>query len=338
MAVKHTTQDFFQLQKDIKDNKPLKLIYLVFGEEEYLQSLIVDDFKNYFLQKKCNVNYETFYGENIDFIPLVNSLTTLPLGAEKQCIIIKQVDKLKVSQVKKLNSFLHSLPEKNENLLILLFCLTKKIPANLSFDKVKQAGSMVHFQKPKSFQTKQWINLKCRENKKEISPEAVYYLQRLTDNDLGQIHNEMQKLFCYLGDDILRIEKEHVITNVYGEEGGSIFDFVDAIGEKNAQAALLLLKKLEENEYHVLSLLAMISRQLKLIFQAKRGQTNQKKMKGESGLPPFVFNKIVKQSKKYNIDELKSAFQNLLDAEIKIKTGYFDPVVILEQLVLKITG
>ena len=81
MVVKHKMEDFFQLQKELRDNKPLKWIYLMFGEEGYLQNLILDDFKKYFICKKCHVNYETFYGENIDFVRLVNAMTTLPLGS-----------------------------------------------------------------------------------------------------------------------------------------------------------------------------------------------------------------------------------------------------------------
>jgi DNA polymerase III subunit delta len=338
MTTKYVTLDFFQLQKLIAENKPLQPIYLMFGEESYLQNIILGDFKDRFQKDNCYVNYETFYGESIDFSRLANSLNTLPLGAEKQCIIVKQVDKIKTSSAYKMDSLINDLSYKDDNLIVLLFSLNKQIPTNISLNKIKQYGVIVSFQKPKLFQTKQWVNLKCRENNKEMSPEAIYYLQRLTDNNLGQINNEIEKLFCYLGEDSSRINKEDVINNFYGAVAGNIFDFVDAIGEKKTQLALSLLKKLEESEYHVLPLLAMISRQIKLILQAKRYHNDQKIIKGELHLPSFVINKLINQSQKYHLDELKSAFRYLLEAEIKLKTGYFDPVIVLEQLVIKITG
>jgi len=54
-------------------------------------------------------------------------------------------------------------------------------------------------------------------------------------------------------------------------------------------------------------------------------------------LPPFVIDKLIKQSQEYRLDKLKSAYRYLLDAEIKLKTGYFNPVLVLEQLVVRIT-
>ena len=328
--------DFFQLQKDIS-SKPLKPIYLMYGEESYLHNIILDNFKAYFSKNRQYVNFETFYGANIDVNRLSNSIRTLPLGAAKQVIVIKQIEKIKAFHIEKIDSLINNHSFLDDSLMVLLLSFNKKMPANLSLKKIRQFGVIVSLQKPKSFQTKQWINLKCRENHKEILPEAVYYLQRLTENDLGLINNEMEKLFCYLGEASSRIRKEDVVNNFFGAEEGNIFDFVDAVGERKTQTALRLLKKLEEGEYHSLSLLAMISRQIKMILLTKLYDGDQKKIKGELHLPPFVIDKLIKQSQEYRLDKLKSAYRNLLDAEIKLKTGYFNPVLVLEQLVVRIT-
>jgi DNA polymerase-3 subunit delta len=336
MATKYPLLDYFQLQKDI-NSKPIKSVYLMVGEESYLQNMVIEQFKTRFQQDKQLVNYETFYGENLDLNRLANSLQILPLGGGKQCIIIKQLDKVKGTFAKKLDFMINNLSFCDVDLIILLFSLDKKIPVNISLDKIKQFGVVALLKKPKSFQIKQWISLKCRENHKEISSEAIYYLQRLTDNDLGQIENEMLKLFCFLDNSSPRISRDDIINIFYGTEAGNIFDFVDAIGERKTETALCLLNKLEKSEYHPLSLLAMISRQIRLILQVKRYKGDIKKLKGELHLPPFVMNKLIGQSQKYHLYELKNAYPNLLDAEIKLKTGYHDPVIILEQLVVRIT-
>ncbi len=333
---KYQIIDYFQLQKVIH-SKPLKPIYLLYGEESYLHNIILDNFKNHFGKDKKGVNYETFYGENIDFYRLANALGILPLGSTKQCIIIKQLEKIKAPLAKKIDLLIHSLPFQDDSLTILLLSYTKKMPTNLSLERISQFGTIVSLERPKSSQVKQWINRRCRENHKEISPEAVYYLQRLSDNDLGKINNEMEKLFCYSGENTSRINKEDVVNNFYGTEAGNIFDFVDAIGERKTRVALGLLKKLAESEYHPLSLLSMISRQIRLILQTKRYEGNQKILKGELHLPPFVIDKLIRQSQKYHSNKLNNAYRYLMDAEIKIKTGYFNPVIVLEQLVVKIT-
>lgn len=335
MTKQYPILDFFQLQKDIK-SKPIKPIYLMFGEESYLQNIILEEFKSRLHKEGRSIHYETFYGENIDFERFSNTLRTLPLGAQKQCITLKQFDKIKNSYIKKIDFMFNSLSFTNENIFILIFSHSKKIPNHISLDRIKQFGVIASLQKPRTYQIKQWINLKCREYNKKITDEALYYLQKITDNDLGQMNREIEKLFCYLGQEESMIEKQDILESFYGAEAGNIFDLVDAIGERRTEVALRLIRKLGENDYHALQLLAMISRQMKLILQAKQCQGNQKKMKGVAHLPSFVIDKLIHQSQKYHLDELKSTFGYLLDAEMKLKTGYFEPVLILEQLVIKI--
>jgi len=329
--------DFFQLQNDIS-SKTLKPIYLLYGEEGYLHNIVQDNIKAHFCNDKQSVNYEIFYGENVDFNRLVNSIKILPLGTEKQIIILKHLEKLNASYAKKLDFLIKSKSFQDNSVIILIFSLNKKMPTSISLERIKKYGSIVSLKKPRSYQIKRWANRKCQENHIEISPEALYYLQRLTDNDLGRMNNEIEKIFCYLGKNISRIKKEDIINNFFGSEEGSIFNFVDAIGERKTKLALKLLEKLEENEYHPLSLLAMISRQIKLILRVKLYYDNLEKLKGDLHLPPFVVDKLIKQSHKYKLDKLKNIFRHLLDAEKKLKTGYFNPVMVLEQLVIKITN
>jgi DNA polymerase III subunit delta len=334
---KPQTVDFFKIQKDIEKNS-LKPIYLIYGEESYLHNVIQDTIRINFGKNKQSVNYEIFYGENIDFNSFINSVKSLPLGIEKQLVILKNFEKLGSAYAKKLEYLINNKSFQDNAITIFIFSLTKKIPTNIPLSKIRKYGSVISLKKPKSFQVKEWINQKLNEKRVKILPEALYYLQKLTDNDLGRINNEIEKILCYLGEERLKITREDVINNFFGSEEGNIFSFVDAIGEKKTGQALTLLRNLNENEYHPLSLLAMISRQLKLILKAKLYNGNQKKIKGDTNLPPFVIDKLIKQSQKYQIDNLKKTFYHLLDAEIKIKTGHFSPVMVLEQLVIKITN
>ena len=173
--------------------------------------------------------------------------------------------------------------------------------------------------------------------KKEINEEAIYYLQKITENDLALISNELEKLFCYLGDSSIKINREILIENIYGIQEGNIFDFVDAVGERKGDKALSLLKILmDSNEYHPLQILAMLNRQMRLILKKKLSSQNYKKNKGDKNLPYFVVKKLITQSERYRMGELKRAFHYLLDAEISLKTGYLLPAIILEQLIINI--
>ena len=81
---------------------------------------------------------------------------------------------------------------------------------------------------------------------------------------------------------------------------------------------------------------AYTQRALRLIFQKKMSPNNYKKNKGDKSLPYFVVKKLITQSQRYKMGELKRAFHYLLDAEISLKTGCLLPDIVLEQLVIKI--
>lgn len=337
MAKNYTFLNYYQLRKNIFNNKKLNPIYLIFGEAAFLQHEIYNDFKKCLDKDNVNVNYELHYGDNFDFKTFANSVRTLPLGKQKNCVIIKEIEKIKPALLKKLNSFIKSLALNDENTLILFFSLQKKIPDGLDLEKIKQHGIISNLQKMKPFQVREWIKLKCKENNTKLSNEAIYYLQRITGNELGLVKNELDKIFCYLDSKSHNIEKEDIAKTIYGSESSNIFDFVDAIGEKREELAIHSLRNILNNkEYHALQILKMINRQMKLILQTLKYNDNQNKLREDLSLPYFVVNKLIKQSNFYCVDECKKAFNLLLDAEIKMKTGNFDPAFILEQLVIKI--
>jgi len=337
MAKKYSFLDYYQLRKNIFNNRKLNPVYLIFGEEVFLQHLIFNDFKKRLEKDNINVNYELVYGDNFNFTTFANSVRILPLGTQKNCVVIKEIEKIKTPLLKKLNSFISSLTLNDEKTLILFFSLQKKIPNGLDLEKIKQHGIISNLQKMNVLQIREWIKLKCKENNVKISTEAIYYLQRITGNELGVINNELDKIFCYLDLKSRNIEKEDILKTIYGSDSGNIFDFVDAIGEKRKDFTIISLRNiLHSNEYHALQILKMINRQIKLILQTLKYKNNLNKLREDLSLPYFVVNKLVKQSNFYCIDECKKAFNMLQDAEIKIKTGYFDPALILEQLILKI--
>ena len=335
--IKQKNLDFFQLKKDI-ENDLLKPVYLLYGEDNYLHEMVGELIKKYFKKNNKSINYETFYGENLNISNLISSIKTLPLGTDKQIISIKNIDKVNSSNSKKIDLLINNYSFRDNTIILLIFCLTKKMPKNISLKKITQFGQIVNLKKPLLSQVKYWINQKCNEYNIKITPDALYYFQSLTNNDLSKINNELEKIYCYLGNNSQCIKKEDIIKSIYGLEEGNIFNFVDAIGERKTLVALKILRVLERNEYHPLSLLAMINRQMKLIFQAKLYEADQKKLVSELRLPVFVVNNIIRQSHKYKLSRLKNSFRHLLDAEKKLKTGYFDPVLVLEQLVLKITN
>lgn len=328
--------NYFSLLKDI-DNNIIKPIYFIYGEEIYLHRAIEDKIKEYFSHQELKVNYETFYGENLDYYNLAASIQTLPLGNNKQCVIIKQFEKIKEPFAEKINILISKLSFKNNDLQLLLFSQDKKIPKNIIIKNIEKYGVLVSTPRLKIKEIQQWIRKRIKVENKKIDEEAIIHLMRAAENDFTQINNEIDKLICFLGESNENITKKMILENTYGFQEGNIFDFVDKVGEKKTGEALLLLKLLlDSNHYHPLQVHAMLTRQFRMILEMKLS-INDKKNKGGLNLPYFLIEKIIQQSQKYKVDEIKRAFHYLLKAESDIKTGNSFPAIVLEQLVQQIT-
>ncbi len=340
MNERQKTFDFFSIQREIEKNI-IKPIYLFYGEDNFLHNIILEKLKLHLFRQKRQVNYSVFYGEDLDFSELANSLYAVPLGfgpGTIQGIIIKQLEKIKRPLLQKLDTLIENLSFDSDNHLILLFVDSKAVPKNIKIEKIKKYGSIVNLKKLNKTQIRQLVIARCKEEQKEITNEALYYLQSITENDVGLISNELDKLFCYLEGTSDKITKNDVLNGLYGLRSGNIFDFVEALGERDAARAIGYLRKLlGSDEYHPLQLLAMIHRQIGLIHRAKLFPNNIKIIKGDSNLPYFMVQRIIAQSQKYSLDELKMAYQSLLQAETNLKTGSLLPSLILEQLVIGIT-
>lgn len=216
--------------------------------------------------------------------------------------------------------------------------IARQYRKNIKIEKIKQYGAIVNLKKLNKAQTRQLVIARCKEEQKEITDEALYYLQSVTGNDVGLISNEMDKLLCYLEGANGKITKNDVLDGLYGLRGGDIFDFVEALGVRDAARAIEYLRKLlDSDECHPLQLLAMINHRIGLIHKAKLFPNDIKIIKGDMNLPCFVVQRIIAQSQKYSLNELEMAYRSLLQAEIDLKTGSLLPNLILEQLVIDIT-
>ena len=98
-------------------------------------------------RQKRQVNYSVFYGEDLDFSELANSLYAVPLGfgpGTIQGIIIKQLEKIKRPLLQKLDTLIENLSFDSDNRLILLFIDSKSIPKDIKMEKIKKYGSIVN--------------------------------------------------------------------------------------------------------------------------------------------------------------------------------------------------
>jgi DNA polymerase-3 subunit delta len=86
--------------------------------------------------------------------------------------------------------------------------------------------------------------------------------------------------------------------------------------------------------------MVMLARQLRLIVRTKDIQTarmSPNELRNSLGLSSeFVARKTLEQAKRYSLPRLKQVYQRLLETDLAIKTGKYEPELALNILVAEL--
>ncbi|OGO30051.1 MAG: DNA polymerase III subunit delta [Chloroflexi bacterium RBG_16_56_11] len=185
---------------------------------------------------------------------------------------------------------------------------------------------------------RQWIEQRVKAAGGSISPRAVALLVRFVGNDLWIMAGELDKLVTYAaGRPIEETDVREVVS--YTQEA-SIFSMVDAILEFRAGQALGLLQRLLREGVAPAHLLAMISRQVRIIVQVKdmraRGKARGDIQKSMGLSSDFLLRKAWEQADGYSAERLHRLYHRLLEADLSVKTGTLDGELALNILVAEL--
>jgi DNA polymerase-3 subunit delta len=138
---------------------------------------------------------------------------------------------------------------------------------------IEETGVIKHFSEVKKEQARAEILQKESEkllNKfgKKMSTAAWVALGRKTGFDFRRSISELEKLISFVGDSEL-IDKDDVDEAVGKTKEDEIFALTNALGEKKQFAAFDSLQNLLDQGIHHLMIMTMISREIRLLLQAR---------------------------------------------------------------------
>lgn len=179
-----------------------------------------------------------------------------------------------------------------------------------------------------------WIQGRVRKEGGSITPPAVELLSRYVGSNLWVIASEIKKLVLFTAG--RRIGEEEVRRVVSYAQEASVFTMTDAILEFRAGTAQGLLQQLLQQGAPPAYLLVMLARQVRLIVRVKelrRQRRPEMEIKNRLGIfNDFVYRKALEQSARYSLERLKEVYRRLLEADLAVKTGRFEPELSLHIL------
>ena len=193
-----------------------------------------------------------------------------------------------------------------------------------------------------------WVAEEIKNNGGKIGSQAINYLVNNVGDDMWRLHSLIAQLTSYcLSRDLSPANGEFEICvndiNQFIEEkvDDNIFNLVDSLIAKNSKAVYKMIREQYRIGEDAQFIFAMILRQFRILIELRdmlnrEDNINSDTLAKKLGLHPFVVKKSLPFAKKYNLQELKEIYQQLLEMDIKTKTGRGKPELSLDLLVGKI--
>lgn len=310
-------------------------LLLIYGEEDILIEEIV---KRYIEEFKVDqFNYSRIDSDNIDGENLEQLIYSPPLFAEARVVVFdnfNQVFQTKASQ----ENFISILENISKTLTRIILIATQMPDRRLRlYKRINKIGIVVESKQLTINEQYQWLRRELKRRNIFMSSEVEQEFLLQVGASLRNLTNELDKISSYKEDSNGVVSLEDVINVVSPSIESSIFRCVDALGQLDIKNAMQELEMLWAANEPPLRVLAMIVRQMRLLYQTKlllNEKANNNKIRKELGVPNFVSNKLQSQSYNFSTKDLKEQLISLRKLEESIKTGQVKPHYAIELWVL----
>jgi len=331
-------------KKHLEEARPQHLadVYTIISPDAFERKNAVDSLTRILLGDEANpaLSLKVFDAERALIQDIIEELNALSFFATKRVILIQQADKLPKPALKALESYM-----KHPNSAIYLVIAATALHKGTTFYKqAEKLGVVLELaeEKPwiKEKALAQQIVMKVQGEGKKIQQQACQVLLQQIGTDSASIHQELEKLLCYIGerDEITTQDVAAICTRLNVEDG---WQLGDALFGCDAKGALRIAKGLFEDGAPFLGLLRQMRSQFQTKYQicsiiAQGGQGNDVSqhfpyMKGR------ILDRNMQLASQYGMARFKKGILNIDRTELLVKNSMIDHHVLLETLIVKLT-
>lgn len=295
-------------------------LVLMVGENLFSMEEEVARWKNAFLEKHGDLNYESLSADESKLENLSASILATPFLGEKRLVIIRHFLASKnADEQKKILSSLERLPDST----VLVFLEFGKPDARTAlFKYLSKEATLKNYDLPEGLALIQKIESFIHTQQGQIERGAAELLASRLGKDSLALHQEMEKLLLLAkGIPITRVMVEKICQDNSEE---SIFKLTDELSRRNIKGALQTLRTLEIQGEEASYLFAMILRQVRLLLEIQSHLTKglkEPEIATKMKVHPYVVKLAAQQCKRFKEAELKTLLQGLLNLDRRLKTG-----------------
>jgi DNA polymerase-3 subunit delta len=304
------------------------MIYLIFGEDTFRANRKLKEIiERYRKIHRSGLNLKVFDLKERSFEDFKEEFEFSPMFFEKKLFILKNASQNQQFKEK----FLKEIDKFQNSKEIILFFEEGEIKNDHFFTEIKKRAKFQEFKLLDRLRLKIWVKQEFERYQAKVEERVVEKLIFLLGNDLWQMSEEIKKLVAFKKGGFIR-EKD-VETLISPKLELDIFKTIDAICAKDKKLAFRSLHSLFKKGEKPSLLFSMLKYQFRNLISAKdlieKGE-RPSQIKDKLNLHPFVLEKILNISSKFQIEELKRIYRKIFSLDLAIKTGKIEPDLALD--------
>ena len=308
-------------------------IYLLIGNDS---NIIENTIKEILSKVEYNTNNKVIYNlKDNSILDIINEANTLSLLPSRKVILVYNSDSIFQSQDEDLIKYLN-----NYNKDVYIIFITEKSDSRKKiYKEFEKNGKIINITSDNDNYPIEFIKKYLSDNKYKMDSNLIDYLLSRTKNNIDNIKNELDKLFLYKIDDKI-ITKDDIDELTYNNEDNIMYEFTNAILEKNNNKAISMYHSFIEDNTSIDYLLVSIYNSYKTLYQVK--VLNKDKSISDIakiiGKKEYFVKKTLERSMDYTERELEDIIKHLSSIDKNYKKGLINPVHTLELTIIDICG
>ena len=281
----------------------IKPIYVLIGNDAYLQTLFINQIKKIFSEESVPKNVYSFDEDDGDAI--LNEITGISLFAESKLFILRGIKKMKKSHLADLISW-NSLPNPNNCVVLIKNEFDLK---NSIMKELKSNFMFIDVRTPFPNKIRDWVNYILKIKNISLAKNSIETIIENCGDSIANIENEIEKI-------ILSEEFTEDSIAMDGMKDYPIWELSDAIGKRDMQNSFKIYNNLWRNNISLSQIIFNLNNLFQGILWQHLGEKNN-----QFGLNYFIQKNISYYTNNYNLSEVKKVISDIRMLDFKLKSS-----------------
>ena len=307
--------------------------YLYYGDDISLINNEIGKLKN-----KIGISGDIIYYDIENISDIVVESSTIGMFNPYKFIVIDTSSYFSSKKDMDISSLTHYFDNYNVNSYLIFTYGSSSIDSRRKLFKLISDNGVVKKLEANSEYLNDFISNYIKDNGYSMDMNSMSYLLSRCDNNIDNIRNELDKLMLYkLNDKVITRDDISLLT--IEDINDTVFELVSSILKNNNERAMKLYYNFINNGMDVSQIIAVISNQIRLLFQVKRlynsGKSNDEIAKILEFKSVYRVKYLLSDCYYYSEGDLLKYLSKLADIDKAIKTGNGDGKLLLELFIAK---